>query len=831
MNEQPGMQAARLQVREGRVYIRALPDGGLSSDGLQGNWGCLYAVSHIGDHGSAAERVCDRVEDVAHESYARSPGGVTNRLRQAVRNANRYLYLRNLVRGEEQALRAALACVAIRGTDAYACGVGPHSVLVVSRGRVRSLVNHVSWPEPEGIEEWRSNGHALGRSATLSDPRFSYRHIVPGDLLLVAAGADAEPLREVAEELTLLPADQDIDALARELGELVGRRADASALLVRLPLGRAWPADVCKAAENGTKGKVSGAAGFFSSLRRPGKRVRDVGSQPYPQEALVSPLAQDLNSDHRVPSGRRATAGGSADALPSYDARAARAAAQTARVLQNGSERFRMGGMLLVSLLLALRAGISWLSAFCVGTVRRGWRWIRQHRVPEQLARGSQFAVAGLWAAFKGLLIGILPERQYPTSTYAASARPMTRARVLGFHPSGRSRAAIGALIILLVFALVGASAMRVKARLEQSDIESLASQVEESLMLSNLGEDKEAKLAALAEALELIDQAPASQRESAQLTELAYEVEARRDGLTGVMRLDFTLEQAVGMPEVTAGRIVVEQGQIYVLDITGQVLHRYAQDQQGHSLADEQGWRWDLSAERTASDAQILDIAWADAANGRLTPALLMLSSEGSIFEMRADGSTRQVAVADASMWQNPRGLATYEGNLYVLDAGRENILKYTPEGDDYQHAPTDYVRGEIDINWSDVTDMAIDGFVYLLLSDGSIIKFAGGQPQPFSLEGLDSPLENEATIFARPDCESVFVADGEGERIVEFSKEGQFVRQYRAAPDGHHPLGELGSFTVDVTHGRMVVGSSAGLFSATVPSLSPEQGHQRDN
>jgi hypothetical protein len=487
--------------------------------------------------------------------------------------------------------------------------------------------------------------------------------------------------------------------------------------------------------------------------------------------------------------------------------------------------------MLLLSLLLALRAGISWLSAFCVGTVRRSWRWIRQHRVLEQLARGSRFLVVGLWAGFKGLLIGILPERQHPTSTYAASARPMARARVLGFHPSGWSRAAIGAFIILLVFALVGASAMRVKARLEQSDIETLASQVEESLMLSNQGEDKEAKLAALAETLELIDQAPASQRESAELTELAHEVEARLDGLTGVMRLEFTLEQAVGVPEVTAGRIVVQQGQIYVLDMAGQVLHKYAQDQQGHSLADEQGWTWEFSAEGTASDAQILDVAWADAANGRLTPALLMLSSEGSIFEMRADGSTRQVAVVDASMWQNPRGLATYEGNLYVLDTGRENILKYTPEGDDYQHAPTDYVRGAVDINWSEVIDMAIDGFVYLLLSDGSVIKFAGGQPQPFSLEGLDSPLESGLTMFASPDCESVFVADGEGERIVEFSKEGRFVRQYRAAPDGHHPLGELGSFTVDATHGRMVVGSSAGLFSATVPSLNPGEGHQRDN
>ena len=224
MKTQPGVEVARLQVRGGRAYIRALPAGSPTFDSISNNWGRLYAVSHIANHGSTMERVCDRVEDVAHESYARSPGGVTNRLRQAVRNANRYLYLRNLVRGEEQLLHAALACVAIRGTDAYACGVGPHGALVVSRGRVRSLVNHTTWPEPNGMEEWRSNGHALGRSATLSDPRFSYRHIVPGDLLLVAAGADEDPLREAVQELMLLPGDQEIDVLARDLAELVGQR-------------------------------------------------------------------------------------------------------------------------------------------------------------------------------------------------------------------------------------------------------------------------------------------------------------------------------------------------------------------------------------------------------------------------------------------------------------------------------------------------------------------------------------------------------------------------------------------------------------------------------
>jgi hypothetical protein len=295
-------------------------------------------------------------------------------------------------------------------------------------------------------------------------------------------------------------------------------------------------------------------------------------------------------------------------------------------------------------------------------------------------------------------------------------------------------------------------------------------------------------------------------------------------------MRLEFAPVREVGVPEMASGHIVVRPDQIYLLDVAGKALHKYVRNEQGAIQADEPDWIWDFTAEGAGHDGRVLDMEWVDAASGRLTPAVLVLSSEGSIFEIRSDGSSRQVAVADASTWQSPQGLSTYEGNLYVLDVGRENILKYIPAGDDYRHAPTDYVKGAVDINWPDVVDMAIDGFVYLLLSDGTMVKFAGGESQPFSVEGLDPALETAVTMFASPQSESIFVADGGEGRIVELSKEGKLVRQYRAT-DGEEPLGELESFTVDPVLGRIFVGSPAGVFDTGLPSLGPVEGHQGDN
>jgi hypothetical protein len=825
MNEQPDVQAVRLQVREGRLQVSLLPDCGSASDGAFGSWGSLYVVSHAVNRGLIAERVCGRVEDVAVETYYRSAGGVTNRLRQAARNANKYLYLRNLVRGEEQALLAALACVAVRGTDAYACGIGPHSITVLNRGRVRTFQNHLAQHGSKSTDEWRSDGYLLGRKAKRSDPRFSYRQLLPGDLVLLAAGSDAESFGRAAEELAPTMDRHDIEVAARALGEFVGQRGDGSALLIGVQMKPTSPADVCKTAQTGAPRLPYSGSRFFRTLHRSSRGHRAAQGETLPKGEPADLPAPEAEVGYRMPTRSRKRR--SLDSGLGQGARVVDGIAGSERVLQGGVERCRVVVTLLSSLLLALRAGVLWILMSCAGVVRRCWRWIRRRRVLENLAAGCRLALFGLWAGLKGLLVGILPERQGTTTTFAASARPMARARVLGFHPSGRSRAVIGGLMILLVVALVSASAVRVKSRLEQADAEVLASQVRESLELSEQEEGREAKMAMLAEAQELIDGAPASQRDAPELQQLSEELEARRDGLTGVVRLPFAKEEAPASGVQTVGSIVAHQDELYVLDALGQGVTVYALDQQGRISVDEEPLIWDSpTAGEVAAEVEILDIEWVEAGNGRLTPGLAALTSEGSLLEIRADGSTRWVAVAETPERQNARAVATYMGNLYVLDPGNENILKYIPHGDDYQHPPTNYVQEPLDINWESVTDLAIDGFVYLLLSDGSIVKLAGGQSQAFSQEGLYPALENPTAIFASAESQSIFVAEESGGRVVEFSKDGLFVRQYKARQDGLDPLLDLGAFTVDVARGRMLVGTASGVFFTDLPSLQEASG-----
>lgn len=440
----------------------------------------------------------------------------------------------------------------------------------------------------------------------------------------------------------------------------------------------------------------------------------------------------------------------------------------------------------------------------------------------ERMGRGCQLALIGLWAASKGLMIRILPERQGPTVTYGASARPMARARVLGFHPSPKSRTLIGALIMLGVVALVGTAALRVRARLAQAGVETLATEVGERLVLAAEEDNTEATLALLAEAQQLVDQSEINVADSTELGQLVEEMDRQWDQLTGSVRITFREGNTLATPEQAARRMLVHDDELYVLDDTGVRVYRYALDEKGALVGEQEPWIWEPSTDAEGVPAmQIVDMEWIEAANGRLTAALLMLTSEGTILELSSDGTVRPVTIADGERWESPQALRTYAGNLYVLDGARGNIIKYLPSGDDYQLAPAEYVQGSADIDWAKVTDMAIDGFVYLLLSDGSIVKFAGGMTQPFPQDGLYPPLANPSAIFASPDASSVFVSEALQGRVVEFNRDGQFIRQFGAARDGEDPLGDMRAFSVDLTHHRLLVGTATGLYNGDLPLL----------
>lgn len=820
MHDRLRAEAVRLQVVRGRLQVRELLGGTAVSPGRTSNWGEVYPVSHVVSHDGGTERVCDRLEGVTQETYRQSVGGVTNRLRQAMRNANRYLYLRNRVRRERQPLLAAMGCLAIRGTDAYACGAGPYSIFLVAKGRVRSFATPAEDDAESMADDSRRNGYLLGRSAKLADPRFSYRQLQPGDWILLVAGAQAGILRRIADQLAVIAGENDINRAAQHVCGMTEWSAEVSALLVRVGSDTPQLEEVPRLKPEGARRSLVSTAQTFLPIWGHEKGRKEEVSQRPPEGKNLPPSAQQRYVQEEDAFAKSPDSGLIRDWGEKQDGGRPRSSRQSHDFLQQSAEICRLTGAVLLSLLAALWGGGQRLVGAGVELIRCTWKWIRHHRILERLARISELALFGTWAASKGLAVRILPERQASVTTYRATARPMAKAKVRGFQPSLRSRVLIGALIILAVALAVITSGLRIKWRLEQAEMERLTSQVEESLRLAELEEDWRARAALLAEAQELIDQAAEAQGNSPAIRELSDRLESQWVLAAGGVGVAFGSEPVLAVPEGLSRRIIVPHNQVYILNETAQRLYRCELDQQGDPLAEQGPWTWELSGEAgTVPEELVVDMAWADAANGRLTPAVLMVTSEGSLVELNPSGTARNVSVSDTAPWEDVRAVRTYEGNLYVLDVGRGNILKYVATGDDYRDPPMNYIAKPESVPWDSVIDMAIDGSIYLLLSNGSIMKFAAGQPQAFPQEGLHPPLENPVALFASPDSGSVFVAEPSQARIVEFSTDGRFLRQFRETSGQDGALAGLQAFGVDVARDRLLVGTRVGVFSAPFP------------
>ena len=221
-----------------------------------------------------------------------------------------------------------------------------------------------------------------------------------------------------------------------------------------------------------------------------------------------------------------------------------------------------------------------------------------------------------------------------------------------------------------------------------------------------------------------------------------------------------------------------VQEKRVYVLDAGRGILYRYFLNENRDNLLPQA--RPDLlQSGQTVGDRVVGNLGfifWMPAGGDR-QEGILALDQNNRLFGEAGSDQIVAYDVGYSSQWGRVVAGGGYAGNLYLLDAGKNQIHKYLPTAGGYAGPATDYLQTPVDL--SAAVDMAIDGNIYVLLASGEVLKFLRGERQPFPMTGLDTPLKDPRAIFCTEDVESVYVVDAAERRIVQFSKEGSFQRQ----------------------------------------------------
>ena len=178
------------------------------------------------------------------------------------------------------------------------------------------------------------------------------------------------------------------------------------------------------------------------------------------------------------------------------------------------------------------------------------------------------------------------------------------------------------------------------------------------------------------------------------------------------------------------------------------------------------------------------------------------------------------RVKVNGSENWQEPRGLVTQGDKLLVVDAKQNRIFQYTMSGTSFGPA-TDYLApapaGQAPdlAHSSDVTADATS--VFVLLVDGSVLKFNKGERASFAESGLAENIVSPSGIFANGRDAAVYVADPSNRRVVKFAKDGRFLQQLKL-PNDQDKLGTIQALYVDEAQNRAVLATEASLSIASL-------------
>jgi len=125
---------------------------------------------------------------------------------------------------------------------------------------------------------------------------------------------------------------------------------------------------------------------------------------------------------------------------------------------------------------------------------------------------------------------------------------------------------------------------------------------------------------------------------------------------------------------------------------------------------------------------------------------------------------------------WGEVVDMAVYNGNLYLLDKGKNEVWKYLKVEDGFGSGTSYFQSGQA-IDLSVINSLAIDGSIYLA-GDSVIVKYTSGLRDGFKVDLPDKDFSFNK-VFTSKSLEKVYLWDRRKGDVYILGKTGEYVEQ----------------------------------------------------
>ncbi|MBL8166483.1 MAG: hypothetical protein JNJ61_31155 [Anaerolineae bacterium] len=399
----------------------------------------------------------------------------------------------------------------------------------------------------------------------------------------------------------------------------------------------------------------------------------------------------------------------------------------------------------------------------------------RQPRgLPRSVERGSGKAALLLSGAFSGanrLFDRIIPP---PEAEGRGWLRASTATGIAVLIPIA---------IVLLVLAMgVGGTG--------QSEFELCVENAGETAAIARgiASSDVQGTLAAWNAVLSVVDRCNAIRAGDPAMTALTNEAQVVIDALFLVERRATRLVASFNNAALT--QVVLQGLDLYALDAQNQLVYRVSLPQDGRPAAPSSGEP--IPSMRLGAVigqfqiGELIDIAWSET-----TTQIMALDRNGVLiqcsprFLQSCDG--QQLLASER--WVGPTRMVLWQGRIYLLDPGANQVWRYDSSGGVYATSPIEYFAGENRPDITTAVDFGIDdnGIVYVLTQNGQMTKWVSGQPTPFAYANFPEgqQLTDATAMFlnADPIAQGLYLVSRSSRTIYETTLAGTWSYSYRAA------------------------------------------------
>lgn len=201
--------------------------------------------------------------------------------------------------------------------------------------------------------------------------------------------------------------------------------------------------------------------------------------------------------------------------------------------------------------------------------------------------------------------------------------------------------------------------------------------------------------------------------------------------------------------------------------------------------------------------------------AGTNLGSVIYLYTSNQNLFELDPSvGKLKQSKISADGRWETANAVSSYVGSVYLLDGIVGQIYKHTSSADAFESGE-EYTTVNSSLKQS--TSLAIDGSIYVLKNNGEVLKYQRSKLQDFSLKNIPMPnnkISQPIKIYTDSDTPSLYILDGGDKRILEFDKDGMFIKQF-ALPDD---FDKITDFFVSVKSKKIWITNDKSVYEISI-------------